>query len=298
MTKSHRLDHTPFLVTPGKKVDLADYDPGYTAGFKDKEAAKAALLEDVSELTQMQDVFWASKQYALIIIFQALDAAGKDSTIKHVMSGVNPQGVTVYSFKAPSEEERMHPFLWRPMRVMPAAGTIAIFNRSYYEEVLVVRVHPEFLEGQLLVREQLKKGLDHLWKVRYENINTFEKTLAQENTRVLKFFLNVSREEQRQRFLKRLADPEKNWKFSVADLKEREHWDEYQTAYQDMLWATSTEVAPWYIIPADKKWFMRACVADIITTQIREMRLEYPRVGEREAAALEEAKKQLMAEQT
>ena len=277
---------------------MADYDPGYTAGFKDKEAAKAALLEDVSELAQMQDVFWASKQYALIIIFQALDAAGKDSTIEHVMSGVNPQGVTVHSFKAPSEEERLHHFLWRPMRVLPAAGTIAIFNRSYYEEVLVVRVHPEFLDGQLLVREQLKKDLDHLWKLRYDNINAFEKTLAQENTRVLKFFLNVSREEQRQRFLKRLEDPEKNWKFSVADLKERAHWDEYQAAYQDMLRATSTEVAPWYIIPADKKWFMRACVADIITSQIRELRLEYPHVGEREAAALAEAKKQLLAEQS
>jgi PPK2 family polyphosphate:nucleotide phosphotransferase len=298
MSKAHRLDHKPFLVPPGKKIELADYDPGYTAGFKDKAAAKAALLEDVSELAQMQDVFWASKQYALIVIFQALDAAGKDSTIEHVMSGVNPQGVTVYSFKAPSEEERLHPFLWRPMRVLPAAGTIAIFNRSYYEEVLVVRVHPEFLNGQLLVREQFKKDLDHLWKLRYDNINTFEKTLAQENTRVLKFFLHVSREEQRQRFLKRLDDPEKNWKFSVADLQERGHWDEYQAAYQDMLSATSTEEAPWYIIPADKKWFMRACVADIISTELRELDLEYPHVGDREAAALAEAKKQLEAEQS
>jgi PPK2 family polyphosphate:nucleotide phosphotransferase len=296
MSKAHRLDHKPFLVPPGKKIELADYDPGYTAGFKDKAAAKAALLEDVSELAQMQDVFWASKKYALIVIFQALDAAGKDSTIEHVMSGVNPQGVTVYSFKAPSEEERLHPFLWRPMRVLPAAGTIAIFNRSYYEEVLVVRVHPEFLNGQLLVREQFKKDLDHLWKLRYDNINTFEKTLAQENTRVLKFFLHVSREEQRQRFLKRLDDPEKNWKFSVADLNERGHWDEYQAAYQDMLSATSTEDAPWYIIPADKKWFMRACVADIISTELRELGLEYPHVGDREAAALAEAKKQLEAE--
>jgi polyphosphate kinase 2 (PPK2 family) len=162
--------------------------------------------------------------------------------------------------------------------------------------VLVVRVHPEFLDGQLLVREQLKKDLDHLWKLRYDNINTFEKTLAQENTRVLKFFLHVSREEQRQRFLKRLEDPEKNWKFSVADLKERARWDEYQAAYQDMLSATSTEDAPWYIIPADKKWFMRACVADIITSHLRKLGLEYPHVGEREAAALAEAKKQLEAE--
>jgi PPK2 family polyphosphate:nucleotide phosphotransferase len=290
------LDHKPFVVPPGKKIDLAEYDPAFTAGFKDKAAAKAALLEDVSELAQMQDIFWASKQYALIIIFQALDAAGKDSTIKHVMSGVNPQGVDVYSFKAPTEEERLHHFLWRPMRVLPAAGTIAIFNRSYYEEVLVVRVHPEFLDGQLLAREPRKKGLGHLWQSRYDNINSFENALAKENTRVLKFFLHVSREEQRARFLERLENPEKNWKFSVADVRERAHWDDYQQAYQDMLGATSTEAAPWYIIPADKKWFMRACVADIISAQLRELHLEYPHVGEREAAALADAKRQLEAE--
>ena len=296
MTKSHRLEHKPFLVPPGKKIELADFNPAFTAGFKDKVAGKAALLEDVSELAEMQDVFWASKKYALIVIFQALDAAGKDSTIKHVMSGVNPQGVNVYSFKAPSEEERLHHFLWRPMRVLPAAGTIAIFNRSYYEEVLVVRVHPEFLKGQLLTPERHKEDPSQLWQSRYDNINTFEKSLAQENTRVLKFFLHVSRGEQRQRFLKRLDDPEKNWKFSVADLKERARWDEYQAVYQDMLSATSTEVAPWYIIPADKKWFMRACVADIISSHLRELGLEYPQVGEREAAALAEAKMQLEAE--
>jgi PPK2 family polyphosphate:nucleotide phosphotransferase len=298
MSKPHRLDHKPFLVPAGKKIDLADYDPAYTAGFKDKAAARAALLEDVSELAEMQDIFWASKQYALIIIFQALDAAGKDSTIKHVMSGVNPQGVSVYSFKAPTEEERLHHFLWRPMRVIPAAGTIAIFNRSYYEEVLVVRVHPEFLDGQPLARETRKKGLEHIWQLRYDDINAFEKILAKENTRILKFFLHVSREEQRSRFLDRLQNPEKNWKFSAADVRERSHWDEYHKAYQDMLSATSTEAAPWYIIPADKKWFMRACVADIIAAHLKEMGLEYPRVGEREAAALAEAKRQLEAEQS
>jgi PPK2 family polyphosphate:nucleotide phosphotransferase len=296
MSKSHRLDHKPFLVPLGKNIDLAVYNPAYTAGFEDKAAAKAALLEDVSELAQMQDIFWASKQYALIIIFQALDAAGKDSTIKHVMSGVNAQGVMVHSFKAPTEEERLHHFLWRPMRVLPAAGTIAIFNRSYYEEVLVVRVHPEFLDSQPLARELRKKGHEHLWQTRYDDINAFEKTLAKENTRVLKFFLHVSREEQRARFLERLENPEKNWKFSVADVRERAHWDDYQQAYQDMLGATSTEAAPWYIIPADKKWFMRACVADIVSTQLRELNLEYPHVGEREAAELAEAKRQLEAE--
>jgi PPK2 family polyphosphate:nucleotide phosphotransferase len=296
MSKSHRLDHEPFLVPPGKKIDLSDYDPAFTAGFRDKAAAKAALLEDVSELAEMQDVFWASRERALIIIFQALDAAGKDSTVKHVMSGVNPQGVDVYSFKAPTEEERLHHFLWRPMRVLPAAGKIAIFNRSYYEEVLVVRVHPEFLDAQPLARGAHKKDLSEVWRSRYDDINSFEKALAKENTLVLKFFLNVSKQEQRERFLERLENPEKNWKFSVADLKERAHWDDYQTAYEDMLGTTSTETAPWYIIPADKKWFTRACVADIISTRLRDLRSEYPHVGEKEAAALAEAKKQLEAE--
>jgi PPK2 family polyphosphate:nucleotide phosphotransferase len=298
MPKSHRLDHKPFLVPPGKKVKLSDYDPGYTAGFKDKAAAKAALLEDVSELAELQDKFWASKRFAMIIIFQAMDAAGKDSTIEHVMSGVNPQGVDVYSFRAPSEDERLHHFLCRPMRVLPAAGKIAIFNRSYYEEVLVVRVHPEFLNSQPLVRDVREKDLNHLWKARYDDIVAFEKILATENTRVVKFYLHVSKEEQRQRFLARLDDAEKNWKFSVADLHERGFWNDYQTAYEDMLSATSTEDAPWYIIPADKKWFMRACVADIISAKLEELHPEYPRITDKEAAELAQAKKQLDAEES
>jgi PPK2 family polyphosphate:nucleotide phosphotransferase len=297
MANSHRLDHKPFVVPPGKKIRLKDYDPAYTGGINDKTAAKDALLEDISELATMQDIFWASKDYAMVIILQALDAAGKDSTIEHVMSGVNPQGVNVFSFKAPTEEERLHHFLWRPMRALPAAGTIAIFNRSYYEEVLVVRVHPEFLDSQRLSANAVKKGLDHVWQSRYDEINTLEKTLAKENTLVLKFFLNVSRKEQRKRFLERLDDPEKNWKFSVGDLRERAHWNEYQQAYEDMLNATSTEAAPWYVIPADKKWFTRACVADIITARLRELGLKYPKVPEKEMAALAEAKQQLEAEQ-
>lgn len=296
MSKSHRLDHERFLVAPGKKINLADYDPAYTAGFNDKKAARAALLEDVSELSELQDVFWAAKQCALIIIFQALDAAGKDSTIKHVMSGVNAQGVDVFSFRAPSEEERQHHFLWRPMRVLPAAGKIAIFNRSYYEEVLVVRVHPEYLDGQRLVHESRKHGLDHLWQSRFEEICAFEKALARENTRVLKFFLHVSKKEQRDRFLARLDNPEKNWKFSADDVRERAYWDDYQKAYEEMLNATSTEEAPWYIIPADKKWFMRACVADIISARIKELGLEYPHLSDREAANLAEVRRQLEAE--
>jgi PPK2 family polyphosphate:nucleotide phosphotransferase len=298
MGKAHRLDHRPFLVPPGKKIQLADYDSGYTAGFKDKAAAEAALLEDVTELSQLQDVFWAARQYAMIIVFQALDAAGKDSTIKHVMSGINPQGVDVYSFKAPSDDERIHHFLWRPMQVIPSAGKLAIFNRSYYEEVLVVRVHPEFLEGQPLVHELRNKDMDDFWRSRFHEINAFEKILSTENTRVIKFFLNVSRDEQRARFLARLEDPEKNWKFSVADVRERACWGDYQKAYQEMLSATSTDIAPWYIIPADKKWFMRACVADIISAHLRDLNLEYPHVSDREAKLLAEAKKQLEAEAT
>lgn len=296
MAKTHRLDHEPFVVPPGKKIQLKDYDPGYTGGIGDKAAAKNALLEDVSELADMQDVFWASKSHAMVIIFQALDAAGKDSTIEHVMSGVNPQGVNVYSFKAPTEDERLHHFLWRPIRVLPPAGMIAIFNRSYYEEVLVVRVHPEFLDSQPLTADARKKGLAHVWQTRYENINAFEHTLRKENTHVVKFFLNVSHKEQRKRFLQRLENPEKNWKFSLADLKERQHWDEYQQAYEEMLSATSTEASPWYVIPADKKWFMRAAVADIITARLRALDVQYPSVPENERAALAEAQKQLQAE--
>ena len=296
MPNSHRLDPKPFLVPPGKQIRLKDYDPAYTGGISDKTAAKDALLEDVSELANTQDVFWANKQYAMVIILQALDAAGKDSTIEHVMSGVNPQGVNVYSFKAPTEEERLHHFLWRPTRVLPPAGMIAIFNRSYYEEVLVVRVHPEFLDSQRLAAGIRQKGLDHVWRSRYDDINAFEQTLVKENTLVLKFFLNVSRKEQRRRFLDRLDDPAKNWKFSVGDLKERVHWDEYQQAYEEMLNATSTEAAPWYVIPADKKWFARACVADIITTRLRKLDLKYPTVSETEKAALAEARRQLEAE--
>jgi PPK2 family polyphosphate:nucleotide phosphotransferase len=296
MSKSHRLDPKPFLVPPGKNIRLADFDPSYTGGLRDKKAAKDALLEDVSDLAKMQNVFWASKHYAMVIILQALDAAGKDSTIKHVMSGVNPQGVNVYSFKAPSDEERLHHFLWRPTRYLPPAGQIAIFNRSYYEEVLVVRVHPQFLESQPLSAELVSKGLDHVWKSRYENINSYEKTLVKENTLILKFFLNVSRQEQRNRFLERLDKPSKNWKFSSADLKERAHWDEYQQAYEDMLNATSTDSAPWYVIPADKKWFARACVADIITSHLQTLGLEFPAVSANEQAALAESKRQLEAE--
>jgi PPK2 family polyphosphate:nucleotide phosphotransferase len=296
MANTHRLDHAPFLVSPGTRIRLKDYDPAYTAGFRDKHAAEDALLEDVSRLNAAQDVLWASKEYAIIIILQALDAAGKDGTIEHVMSGVNPQGVIVHSFKAPSEEERMRHFLWRPARAMPACGTIAIFNRSYYEEVLVVRVHPEFLDKQWLPQKVREKSLDALWQLRYREINEFERAISGQNVVFLKFFLNVSREEQKKRFLKRLDDPEKNWKFSAADVRERAFWDDYQRAYEDMLSATSTPHAPWHIIPADKKWFTRACVADIISSRIESLGLAYPKLGEKALATLAEARRELESE--
>lgn len=295
MSNHHRLDHSAFLVPPGQKVKLKDFDPGFAGGFKDKEEARDALLEDVSGLAAAQDVLWAAKEFAIVIIFQALDAAGKDGTIKHVMSGVNPQGVNVHSFKAPTDEERLHHFLWRPTRALPPRGEIAIFNRSYYEEVLVVRVHPEFLDGQW-VPPELRQDHKQLWKTRYDEINEYEAMSRRNNMLVLKFFLNVSRQEQRKRFLERLEDPQKNWKFSLADVRERGHWDEYQEAYEDMLSATSTEIAPWYVIPADKKWFTRACVADIITTRIEGLGLKYPLVPDSQRKALAAAKKSLESE--
>jgi PPK2 family polyphosphate:nucleotide phosphotransferase len=295
MSNQHHLDHAPFLVSPGKKIRLKDYDPAFTSGFKNKVEARDALLEDVSGLAEAQDVLWAAKEHSVIILFQAMDAAGKDGTIKHVMSGVNPQGVYVRSFKAPNSEELLHPYLWRPMRALPARGEIAIFNRSYYEEVLVVRVHPEYLAAQSIPHD-LRKDLKQLWKVRYDQINQFEAMLARNNILLLKFFLNVSKSEQRKRFMDRLNDSEKNWKFSQADLKERGHWDEYQVAYEDMLNATSTDSAPWHVIPADKKWFARACVADIITSNIEKLGLQYPTLPESERAALAEARQKLEAE--
>jgi PPK2 family polyphosphate:nucleotide phosphotransferase len=290
MTNSHRLDHRPFVVPPGKRIALKDYPTDYTAGFRDKTAAKEALLADVTELSTAQNLLWASKEFSVIILFQALDAAGKDGTIKHVMSGVNPQGVNVYSFKAPTDEERLHHFLWRPTRAIPSRGMIAIFNRSYYEEVLVVRVHPEFLDKQWIPHDLRTADRKLLWQSRYDDINDYEKTGRRNNVCVLKFFLNVSNKEQRKRFLERLDDPEKQWKFSSADVSERGFWNQYQEAYEDMLNATSTDWAPWYIIPADKKWFARACVADIIASRIRELDLRFPTVSAGERAALAEAR--------
>jgi PPK2 family polyphosphate:nucleotide phosphotransferase len=274
------------LVRPGSKIDLVkDYDPGYTAGYKDKQAAARKLAGNVQALAAYQEQLYAQDVYALLVIFQAMDAAGKDSAIKHVMSGVNPQGCQVVSFKSPSTEELSHDYLWRCTKALPERGRIGIFNRSYYEEVLVVRVHPEFLERQKL--PPAARG-DQIWKRRFEEINAFEKYLAANGILPVKFFLNVSKEEQRQRFLERIERPEKNWKFSVDDARERTYWDRYQAAYEDMLNHTSSEWAPWYVIPADKKWFTRLAVSEILINRLKALNLAYPVVSQARRGELRE----------
>ncbi|MFQ5732992.1 MAG: polyphosphate kinase 2 family protein [Planctomycetaceae bacterium] len=293
MPKPHRFDHDPYRIEPGTAVDLKKRSTGPPEEFAGRKQAKKALADDVSALAEAQQVLYADARFALLIIFQAMDAAGKDGTIRHVMSGVNPQGCTVQSFGPPSEEELGHHFLWRPMRFLPAKGRIGIFNRSYYEETLVVRVHPEYLKPQKLPPGHKPKKL---WKQRFEDINGFEHTLTRSGTAILKFFLHVSKDEQKRRFLDRLNEPKKHWKFNAADLKERGHWDEYRHAFEEMLSATSTRWAPWYAIPADDKWFMRALVADIIAKRIGELDLRYPSVSEDDQAELAIAKESLLNE--
>jgi len=292
----HRLDHTRFRVPTKGKFRLRDHDPRDTGEFSGKKEARAALADDVAALAEAQELLWASAQHSVLIIFQAMDAAGKDGAIKHVMSGVNPQGCDVHSFKAPSDEERLHHFLWRPAKVMPARGRIAIFNRSYYEETLVVRVHPELLVKQWLPAKFREGDMDALWPRRFEEINAFEKLMSNNGIRIIKFFLNVSKAEQRQRFFDRLNNPDKNWKFSAADIRERGFWDDYQHAFENMLKHTSTSWAPWYVIPADHKWFTRACVADIIVANIEALGLEHPRLPPDELDKLADARRELESE--
>src|SRR5438445_1867426 len=283
----------PFRVEHGKHFRLKDCDPAHTAGVKSKEEANELLEQGIQKLAELQDKLYARDSWALLLIFQAMDAAGKDGVIKHVMSGVNPQGCQVYSFKAPSSEELDHDFLWRTTRCLPERGRIGVFNRSYYEEVLVVRVHPE-----LLARQKLPATLvtEKTWKERFQDIAAFERYLARNGTVIRKFFLNVSREEQRKRFLSRLEEPEKNWKFSAADVAERQHWDEYMKAYEDAIEATSSDHAPWYVIPADRKWFTRLAVADVIVEALEELDLHYPEVSEAQRKELEKARALLEAE--
>jgi PPK2 family polyphosphate:nucleotide phosphotransferase len=286
----------PFIVPPKQQIIVPsergisltkDYDPAYKANHLKKSKAKSQLKEGIKALAEYQDILYAQKTHAVLIIFQAMDAAGKDSTIKHVMSGINPQGCQVHSFKAPSTEELNHDYLWRCSKALPERGRIGIFNRSYYEEILVTRVHPEILEQRPIPPSLIDKDV---WKRRFEEINNFEKQLVNNGTIILKFFLNVSKEEQRKRFLERINRPEKNWKFSVDDAKERTFWDDYIAAYEDMFNHTSTDYAPWYIIPADHKWFTRLVVAGIIYTQLKELNLKYPSVSEEKRQELLQAK--------
>ena len=282
-----------YRIREGSKFRLKDHDAADTGKFESKEQGKARLAEGVGRLRELQDRLYAQDRWAVLLIFQAMDAAGKDSTIEHVMSGVNPQGTQVFSFKAPSSEELDHDFLWRTSRCLPERGRIGIFNRSYYEEVLVVRVHPGILAAQKLPAALVGEGI---WKQRYQDINAFERYLSRNGILIRKFFLNVSKEEQRQRFLARLDEPEKNWKFALGDVKEREHWDEYMEAYEDLIAATSTDESPWYVIPADRKWYMRMAVADAIVEALEGLQLEYPVVDEEKKKELEQARGLLIKE--
>ena len=289
------------VVEPGKKAGLQDRDPAWDGDGRFRHFDKATLKNRAAELLEehrqqladAQELLYADDRYALLVVFQAMDAAGKDGTIKHVMSGVNPQGVEVRSFKQPSTEELDHNFLWRYWKAVPERGRIGIFNRSYYEEVLVQRVHPEWLERQRLPPG--KRGAK-LWKERYDDINAFERHLDRNGIKIVKLFLHLSNEEQKQRFLDRLDDEEKHWKFSVADLAERARWDDYQRAYEDAITATSTKWAPWHVIPADRKWVMRTLVAAVLAKQIRSLDLAYPEITPAAAADLKKARQQLEAE--
>ncbi|MEO0620107.1 MAG: polyphosphate kinase 2 family protein [Pseudomonadota bacterium] len=299
--KKPKFSTEPFLVTPGQPFDMNRFDPGWVDdpefkgdGFETLEDhAEKILKTRRRELAELQERLYADNRYSVLIIFQGRDAAGKDSTIKHVMRGVNPQGCQVFSFKAPSKEELDHNFLWRCWKAVPERGRIGIFNRSHYEEVLVVRVHPEFLEGQNIPEPLVT---ENIWQERYEDINGFERHLTRNGTIVLKFFLNVSKSEQKRRFLSRLNEEEKNWKFSNSDLAERGYWDAYTEAFSEMLEHTSTDWAPWYVIPADDKDIMRAIVSRVIVERLDALDLQYPELTPEETARLDAARDALAGE--
>ena len=289
---------TMFRVAPGESPNLDTRDPAW-AGDEDRSEKKrkkqaGKILEDsVEELADLQELLYASDTWSVLVVFQALDAAGKDGAIKHVMSGVNPQGVEVTSFKEPSSEDLDHTFLWRCMKKIPERGRIGIFNRSYYEEVLIVRVHPELLEAQRIPNVHAENGT---WRDRFDDINAFEKHLARNGTKIIKFFLHVSKEEQKNRFLDRINRPDKHWKFASADIKERQYFDDYTKAYEEMIAATSTDYAPWYVIPADNKWVSRAAVATILAGTIEQLDLSWPAVTDKQKQEIESARKKLEAE--
>ena len=285
----------PFRVEDGRKFRLKDVDPGNTLHFKseDKPAVKEALANGLEVLRELQDKLYAQDQWAVLLIFQALDAAGKDGAIKHVMSGVNPQGCEVFSFKAPSAEELDHDYLWRCIKCLPERGRIGIFNRSYYEETTAVRVHPEFLQGQKLPKQLVTSKI---WDQRFKDISNFEHYVTRNGIVVRKFFLHLSRNEQKKRFLARLDRPDKNWKFSVNDAKERGFWNDYMKAYEDTIRNTATAYAPWYVVPADNKWFTRVVVAAAVIETLASLDLAYPEVGKEKRKELNVARQALMAE--
>jgi PPK2 family polyphosphate:nucleotide phosphotransferase len=287
------VNHARFLVKPGTPVRLAELDPTFTAGFEGKSDIADKLRDDLARLAELQDVFYAARSRALVLVLQGMDAAGKDGAVKHVMTGLNPEGVDVFSFKEPSSVELEHDFLWRVGPALPARGRMSVFNRSYYEEVIVVRVHPELLAAQHL---PAKPGGDELWAQRFEDINAFERHLVRGGTDILKCFLHLSRDEQRERLLARVDDRSKNWKLSPQDVVERGYWDAYQDAYEKALGATSTADAPWYVIPADHKWFARAAIAHILVAKLDALHLHYPRVDKAQRAALKAARVKLEAE--
>jgi len=294
--KQARKYSEPFCITNGKKFRLKDVDPSDTLDFDSDEKPKAqeALATGVEVLAELQEKLWAQDRWSVLIIFQAMDAAGKDGAIKHVMSGINPQGCEVTSFKAPSAEELDHDFLWRCAKRLPERGRIGIFNRSYYEETLVVRVHQNFLAGQKLPANLKTKNI---WKRRFRDITNFERYLTHNGILVLKFFLHVSKEEQQKRFLARIDDASKNWKFSLNDVREREHWVDYMDAYEQTIRHTASKYAPWYVVPADNKWFTRLVVAAAIVESMNALDLEYPKLDEEQLKALQEAKKSLASDQ-
>jgi len=285
---------TPYRVTDGKKFRLKDFDPNDTGETtsEDKPRAKELLERGVEVLAELQDVLYAQDQWSLLLIFQAMDAAGKDGAIKHVMSGINPQGCQVFSFKSPSAEDLKHDFMWRCLKCLPERGRIGIFNRSYYEETLVVRVHPEFLAKQKIPQKLMTKDI---WEDRYEDIRHIEHYLTCNGVVIRKFFLHVSADEQKKRFLERLDNPAKNWKFSANDAPERGFWNEYMKAYEDMICNTATDEAPWFVVPADNKWFTRVVVAAAVIDALESLDLRYPEVGEAQRQELAAAKKELTA---
>ena len=281
-----------FRVRPGEKVDLRRYNPADTGPFKSRERAIEQLQAGLKRLVALQERLYAEDRWAVLLIFQAMDAAGKDSAVKHVMSGLNPQGTQVFSFKRPSDEELDHDYLWRSVKALPERGRIGIFNRSYYEEVLVVRVHPEILGSQKLPASLVTRDI---WKERYEDINAFERYLSRNGTLIRKFFLHVSKEEQRRRLLARLDEPSKNWKFTIADLEERDRWADYMRAYEQALSKTSTKHAPWFVVPADHKWFTRLAVAELFVEALESLDLKFPKLSKEQLAALAKARKRLEA---